>query len=377
MIAAIILLQLFFDFPSDSSAAPLQKYGWRPTLGNDTALFESQAPSWVSEPQYRGTWGIIYSCTLTIILTVYKSLHMNIPAPDEGYQLYVRGLKWALIALIAPEFVLMYAFVQWHEAIRLCADLEKLIPKENPDDSPQTHIAKDTSSEQSCASESQIDLEKSTSSQQLHTRKESYESLLPDAKSAPSTDSDAQSIDSTAKGGIFLDPSVWVSLLTSPLKLSLPSAPFQGLTLSLAGPASEHFPLKYGFYVGMGGFAVDTTKLYPIGQLTMSPSVIFPHDRAAVTASGVLALARRGRFLKLKAETISDKSKADTLAKILAIFQVSWLVVEVKSPTTHRHSDTYYIFRPAPERQMGCQFPFLRFIPWCMFSVRSSCIAFG
>ncbi|KAF8534975.1 hypothetical protein BDD12DRAFT_718295, partial [Trichophaea hybrida] len=179
---------------------------------------------WVSEPQYRGTWSIIYSCTLTIILTVYKSLHLNIPGPDEGklnHKLYIRGVKWAAIALIAPEFVLMYAFVQWHEAIRLCAELQDF----------------------------------------------------------------------------------------------------------------KHFPLKYGFYVGMGGFAIDTTKLDPgIQQFTLHPRPILPTElgekRAAVTASGVLHLARKGHFLLIKPETISDKSKADTLAKFLAIFQVSWLVVE-------------------------------------------------
>ncbi|KAF8536720.1 hypothetical protein BDD12DRAFT_747571 [Trichophaea hybrida] len=92
--------------------------------------------------------------------------------------------------------------------------------------------------------------------------------------------------------------------------------PFHGLKSSLNRPRSKDFPLKYGFYVGMGGFVMDTTK----------------HDpgcpRMTVTASGVLALARQGRFLKINTATISNKSKADTLAKVLAIFQVSWLLVE-------------------------------------------------
>ncbi|KAF8536721.1 hypothetical protein BDD12DRAFT_665871, partial [Trichophaea hybrida] len=78
---------------------------------------------WVPEPQYRGTWGIIYSCALTLILTVYKSLHLNVPTRLDSYRYYLRGIKWVAIAMVAPEFVLNYSFVQLHEAIRLCADL--------------------------------------------------------------------------------------------------------------------------------------------------------------------------------------------------------------------------------------------------------------
>ncbi|KAF8537306.1 hypothetical protein BDD12DRAFT_645032, partial [Trichophaea hybrida] len=83
---------------------------------NDTALRKSFAPSWVPEPQYRGTWGILYSCLLTLLLCVYNAIHLNVPSQDEGlfsYRYYRRMAKWAFIALIAPEVVLVCAYFQW------------------------------------------------------------------------------------------------------------------------------------------------------------------------------------------------------------------------------------------------------------------------
>ncbi|KAF8252558.1 hypothetical protein K440DRAFT_657783 [Wilcoxina mikolae CBS 423.85] len=275
-------------FPGASFALPLQKYSWRPTLGNDTALFSIPAPSWVPEPQYRGTWGIIYSCTLTLILTVYKSLHLNVPAHLDSYRYYLRGIKWAAIALVAPEFVLNYAFVQWHEAIRLCADL---YDEEQKQRLSERELTEDGSARQAC------------------TSKEVSGSVQHDTKPPPSDDHthrpllDAHSRKDN-EGGCFLDPEVWIDLLTAPFNYH--KSPFHGLKSSLNRPRSKNFPLKYGFYVGMGGFVMDTTK----------------HDRECarmtVTTSGVLALARQGHFLKIDPATISDKSKADTLAKTCA-----------------------------------------------------------
>jgi len=57
---------------------------WRPSLGNQTALHKNTAPAWVSEPQYRGTASILYSCIVTLILCVYSALHPNVPAYGES-----------------------------------------------------------------------------------------------------------------------------------------------------------------------------------------------------------------------------------------------------------------------------------------------------
>jgi len=54
-------------------------------------------------------------------------------------------------------------------------------------------------------------------------------------------------------------------------------------------------------------------------------------SRMTITCSGLLALSQAGVVLKIDRETINDKSKADVLAKGLVIFQVIWMVVQVRS----------------------------------------------
>jgi hypothetical protein len=75
MLAIALFIQQILDFSIPATAAPV--YGWRPSLGNRTALLQHSAPSWVPEPRHRGTWGILWSCTLTLILCVYNALVFN------------------------------------------------------------------------------------------------------------------------------------------------------------------------------------------------------------------------------------------------------------------------------------------------------------
>ncbi|KAI5799905.1 hypothetical protein EDC01DRAFT_648105 [Geopyxis carbonaria] len=242
MLLQILLHQLLLGSTGLSDATPTGRlaYGWRPDIGNQTAILKSHAPSWAPEPQTRGTWGIIYSCTFTIILTIYSTLHLNIPGPDEGrfnYRFYLRNLKWAAITMIMPEITLHFAYMHWHEAIWLCGDLEEI----------------------------------QTSGQDVFGSK----------------------IKSKISFKQF-----WKYLWA----------------------ARPNYPLKYGFYVGMGGFVIETKENNgdPKSQ-----------SQKAVTANGVLLLANKGIMCEIRPESISDKSKVDIIAKTLAIFQVSWTVVDV------------------------------------------------
>ena len=72
MLAITLFIQQILNFSIPAAAAPV--YGWRPSLGNRTALLQHSALSWVPEPRHRGTWGILWSCTLTLILCVYNAL---------------------------------------------------------------------------------------------------------------------------------------------------------------------------------------------------------------------------------------------------------------------------------------------------------------
>ena len=69
--------------------------------------------------------------------------------------------------------------------------------------------------------------------------------------------------------------------------------------------------MVHSFFAGMGGFVVDTKDVSP--YIPGSP-------RLVITANGVLILAEHGH--------ITDKSKADIIAKALALVQGCWLLVQ-------------------------------------------------
>ncbi|KAL8668731.1 MAG: hypothetical protein Q9168_006649, partial [Polycauliona sp. 1 TL-2023] len=79
------------------------------------------------------------------------------------------------------------------------------------------------------------------------------------------------------------------------------------------------FSKTYGFYILMGGLAVNVWHL---------------HDRlqhVILTPSGVLELARKGQFFYITDANIKDKSKANLLAKGLVLVQITWTVLQCLS----------------------------------------------
>lgn len=80
--------------------------------------------------------------------------------------------------------------------------------------------------------------------------------------------------------------------------------------------SSAKFDLRYGFYVVMGGLTLDVEKMHE------------RESRMTLTPQGVIALAERGHFIDVRPETVSDKSKANIIAKTLVCTQVLWMAVQ-------------------------------------------------
>lgn len=74
---------------------------------------------WVSEPDGRGTWGILSTCILTIILCCWTSVSPNLPAqPDGAFRKWRYKFDLAFITILGSEFLLMLALGQWSSARR-------------------------------------------------------------------------------------------------------------------------------------------------------------------------------------------------------------------------------------------------------------------
>jgi hypothetical protein len=83
---------------------------------------------WVPEPPTRGTFRLLVSCILTLTLCVWTSLHLNIPIYNEtGTARLWRKLRWTILALFSPEFVVYTAWMQWVSAKALAQEVNDIL----------------------------------------------------------------------------------------------------------------------------------------------------------------------------------------------------------------------------------------------------------
>jgi hypothetical protein len=86
---------------------------------------------WVSDPNGRGTSGLVVSCVLTLGLCVWSALHLNIPPKDEHKRSYwMRNIRWILLGVFIPELVILSAWRQWASARELHQEMKQIIDGE-------------------------------------------------------------------------------------------------------------------------------------------------------------------------------------------------------------------------------------------------------
>lgn len=74
---------------------------------------------WVNQPNGRGTIDILWTCVFTCCLCCWTILCLNVPAQGDSRTVYfARKLKWALITILGPEILLIFAASQWATAGR-------------------------------------------------------------------------------------------------------------------------------------------------------------------------------------------------------------------------------------------------------------------
>ncbi|KAI4124324.1 MAG: hypothetical protein LQ347_005783 [Umbilicaria vellea] len=94
--------------------------------------------------------------------------------------------------------------------------------------------------------------------------------------------------------------------------------------ISFPSPKKSHniiWTIEQGFFVTMGGFAVESTYRDKQNQkVTM---------RRLLTAEGIACLARVGLLPSVNHDDIEDRSKADMIAKMFVLSQVIWFGSQV------------------------------------------------
>lgn len=70
-----------------------------------------------SDPNGRGTPGLIISCLLTLILCVWSALHLNVPRQGRNNrESLLLNISWVTAGIYAPELVVFTAWRQWSSA---------------------------------------------------------------------------------------------------------------------------------------------------------------------------------------------------------------------------------------------------------------------
>src|SRR4051812_45670634 len=83
------------------------------------------------EPDGRGTFGILKSCVITLVLCVYTALHLNIPPANSSTTFLIwRKTKWILVGLFAPEVVVYIAWAQRQQVKLISKDLGIIFTEE-------------------------------------------------------------------------------------------------------------------------------------------------------------------------------------------------------------------------------------------------------
>jgi hypothetical protein len=82
-----------------------------------------QPPSCNDPSPERSLWDIIRSCSVTIFLCTWASVHPNIPSPDERWpRLAIRRVGLMLLALFVPEAIIAWALRQRLAATKLAEE---------------------------------------------------------------------------------------------------------------------------------------------------------------------------------------------------------------------------------------------------------------
>ena len=247
--------------------------------------------TWEPEPNGRGTYGILSSCIITMVLCVWTAVHLNIPehksanprqnvpwwkGPTQGS----RRLGFVLLGLFAPEIVAWIAFEQNTEARIFHRKMKVALGEKGK------HVP--------------------SGLQRLISKFRGIKK------------SDVESAAPAGDGGVGGATAARAHKWTMTRKFSVYS--IHGYGFGGSWLTSE---LVDSHYAAMGGFVFDSNilgvDLLPGGR-----------KRVTLTNKGILRLAEDTPHLipDISAEHIRDKSKASYLAKMIVTLQAIWFAAQ-------------------------------------------------
>lgn len=105
----------------------LKRYGTQalPIPAPTTTSAALEAPMFARDDPFDGCQGrtvldILWSCLTTTFACTWLSVHPNVPFEGEGkWTLLKRRIFLMFFSILAPEFMIMWAFKQWKGAVMI------------------------------------------------------------------------------------------------------------------------------------------------------------------------------------------------------------------------------------------------------------------
>ena len=272
--------------PIQNATTPIQSATPSPTV----------EPAFVPDPSGRGTIGLLASCVLTLSLCVWTALHLNChPSGTSSFKKVATKALWAGTALIAPEYVLWRAILQWETARQIRDRVNKyLFPDEE-----QTRTSREDASQRPTAPS----LRPSTSNETQEPPVDGIQ-MVPVERNAPQP------------------TTPWTS--TSDEPRDEPSAhllqPAPENEIDIHKNPKNRWTMGHGFFGVMGGF-----------QMVVPPEytwVLEDPSTTLLTPSGIVLFAKHGLLPDVPVKRLKERGKADLLAKTLVCAQAIWMVIE-------------------------------------------------
>ena len=108
-----------------TSAAPITDAG--PPI-YDVPIFVRDDPT--DSDAGRTVWDILWSCLATTFAVTWVSVHPNVPFLEEtSWMVLKRRVFLMVLALLAPDVMIMWAFKQWRGAVMI----KEMVNKAKPD----------------------------------------------------------------------------------------------------------------------------------------------------------------------------------------------------------------------------------------------------
>lgn len=244
---------------------------------------------WTGGPQSRGTFDIFWTCISTLALCVWSAVHPNILLVPNSKRSLLTRLGMMIVAIVFLEIIISSAWRQLRSSQRLRSEINCLHLNEHSGCSEKHKLQRGHNYRQIPS------LANNRGSRRSLLPTFEFEAMSEDIAFSPGTSKSSSGVNVESVEDITPGKEVYKKL--------------------------PHWNSEQAFFAIMGGFAVENDYLTETDtKITI---------RRLVKADGVLQLAKLGLIPSIDPEDISERSKADNIAKMFVLSQITWFALHV------------------------------------------------